>query len=269
MADKKKNAKKMPLLDTSAFCDDLSFASREAYKKLRTNLLFSFADDSACRVVGVTSSLRGEGKSVTTINTAYTMAQSGKKVLLVDADMRIPTVHKKMNVPQTPGLSNLLVGVDQKEEIIQHIKFANSGVMLDIITAGELPPNPSELLGSKRMGVLLEALKKHYNYIFFDLPPICAVADASIFSKFSDGMMLVVRQDYCRTDALKEAVNQLKFANANILGFVYNCASTGNKRYSRYGKYSKYGKYGSKYYSKYYGHDYLNPASYEKSDAKK
>ena len=101
---------------------------------------------------------------------------------------------------------------------------------------------------------------------------ICAVADAAIFSKVSDGMMLVVRQDYCRTDALKEAVNQLKFANANILGFVYNCASTGNKRYSRYGKYgkySKYGKYGSKYYTKYYGHDYVNPASYEKSEDKK
>ena len=253
--------KKAPVLDTGAICDDLSFASREAYKKLRTNLLFSFTDENSCRVIGVTSSLRGEGKSFTTINTAYTMAQSGKKVLLVDSDMRIPTIAKKLGIPTAPGLSNLLVGVDRREEIIQHIKFPKTGVVLDVITAGELPPNPSELLGSKRMASLIETLKKHYNYIFFDLPPVCAVADAAIFSKMADGMMLVVRQDYCRNDALKEAVNQLKFANANILGFVYNCASQGGKVY---GKYSKYGRYGSKHYYKY-GKEYVDPSSYDTS----
>lgn len=267
--DKKKAAQQAPVVDTSTLCDDLNFASREAYKRLRTNIMFSFAEEAPCRIIGVTSSLRGEGKSVTAINTAYTMAQSGKKVLLIDADMRIPTVAKKLELPaNTSGLSNLLVGVDKKDEIIQHIKFLKNNVQLDILTAGELPPNPSELLGSKRMEVLLDTLKKHYNYIIIDLPPVCAVADAVIFSKFADGMMLVVRQDYCRTDSLKEAITQLKFANANIIGFVYNCASTGSKsygryrRYGKYGKYYRYGKYG-KYYQKYYGKDYTDPSTYE------
>ncbi len=261
----KKKANQVNAIDTSTLCDDLNFASREAYKKLRTNIMFSFAEEAPCRVIGITSSLRGEGKSVTTINTAYTMAQSGKKVLLVDADMRIPTVAKKLDIARSPGLSNLLVGVDKREEIIQHVRFAKSGVQFDVISAGELPPNPSELLGSKRMDALLDTLKKHYNYIFFDLPPICAVSDAVIFSKYSDGMMLVVRQDYCRTDSLKEAITQLKFANVNIMGFVYNCASTGSKVYGKYGKYGKYGRYSKygKYYSKYYGKEYVDPTTYE------
>ena len=172
--DKKKAAQQAPVVDTSTLCDDLNFASREAYKRLRTNIMFSFAEEAPCRIIGVTSSLRGEGKSVTAINTAYTMAQSGKKVLLIDADMRIPTVAKKLELPaNTSGLSNLLVGVDKKDEIIQHIKFLKNNVQLDILTAGELPPNPSELLGSKRMEVLLDTLKKHYNYIIIDLPPVC------------------------------------------------------------------------------------------------
>lgn len=268
----KKNIKKAPqapVVDTSTLCDDLNFASREAYKRLRTNIMFSFAEEAPCRVIGITSSLRGEGKSVTAINTAYTMAQSGKKVLLIDADMRIPTVAKKLELPaNAAGLSNLLVGVDKKDEIIQHAKFLKNNVQLDILTAGELPPNPSELLGSKRMEVLLDTLKKHYNYIIIDLPPVCAVADAVVFSKFADGMMLVVRQDYCRTDALKEAMTQLTFANANVIGFVYNCASTGSKNYGRYKKYAKYGKsyrYGKygKYYQKNYGTDYADPSTYE------
>ena len=103
----KKNIKKAPqapVVDTSTLCDDLNFASREAYKRLRTNIMFSFAEEAPCRVIGVTSSLRGEGKSVTAINTAYTMAQSGKKVLLIDADMRIPTVAKKENIMRNDSL---------------------------------------------------------------------------------------------------------------------------------------------------------------------
>ncbi len=268
MKNKQKKAQ-APVLDTSALCDDLSFASREAYKRLRTNIMFSFAEEAPCRVVGVTSSLRGEGKSVTAINTAYTMAQSGKKVLLVDADMRIPTVAKKLDIPQNAaGLSNLLVGVDKKDEIIRHVRFQKNNVQLDILPSGELPPNPSELLGSKRMEVLLDTLKKHYNYIIIDLPPVCAVADAVVFSKLADGMMVVVRQDYCRTDSLKEAITQLRFANANIIGFVYNCASTGSKSYGRYRKYGKYKNYSrySKYYQKNYGTEYIDPSAYEQEE---
>ncbi len=242
-------------LDGSAVCENLNFAASEAYKRLRTNILFSFADNSACRVVGITSALRGEGKSVTAINTAYTMALNGKKVLLIDADMRIPSISKKLNLKKGNGLSNLLVGLDKVAETIQHYECPDSETGFDIIPSGDLPPNPAELLGSKRMASLLESLKQHYGYIFIDLPPICAVSDALIVSKVTDGMMLVVRQDYCRTDTLRDSVKQLEFVDANIIGFVYNGASDGSGAYSKYGKYGKYSRY-SKYYTKYYSNEY-------------
>jgi len=250
-SDKKSNKVK----ETNILCDNLNFAANEAYKRLRTNILFSFADGATSRIVGITSSIRGEGKSFTSINIAYTMAQSDKKVILIDADLRIPTAAKKLNLSRTPGLSNILVG-DTVEGAIQRVEFENSDISFDFLAAGELPPNPAELLASKRMELLLEALKKQYDFIIVDLPPVCVVADGIIFSKFADGMMLVVRQDYCRTDTLNEAVSQLKFAEANIIGFVYNAASSGQKSYGKHGKYGKY-------YNKYYGTEYSNPNSYE------
>ncbi len=254
-------------LDGTAICENMNFAASEAYKRLRTNILFSFADNTTCRVVGITSALRGEGKSVTAINTAYTMALNGKKVLLIDADMRIPSISKKLDLSKGNGLSNLLVGLDKVTETFQRYNCSNSDIGFDIIPAGDLPPNPAELLGSKRMSSLLNSLKQHYDYIFIDLPPICAVSDALIVSKVTDGMIVVVRQDYCRTDTLKDTVNQLEFVEANIIGFVYNGASDGSGAYGKYGKYGKNNKY-SKYYSKYYGSDYKTPESYEKKESK-
>ncbi|MBQ2973494.1 MAG: CpsD/CapB family tyrosine-protein kinase [Clostridia bacterium] len=254
-------------LDGTAICEKMNFAASEAYKRLRTNILFSFADNTTCRVVGITSALRGEGKSVTAINTAYTMALNGKKVLLIDADMRIPSISKKLDLNKGNGLSNLLVGLDKVTETFQRYNCSNSDIGFDIIPAGDLPPNPAELLGSKRMSSLLNSLKQHYDYIFIDLPPICAVSDALIVSKVTDGMIVVVRQDYCRTDTLKDTVNQLEFVEANIIGFVYNGASDGSGAYGKYGKYGKNSKY-SKYYSKYYGSDYKTPESYEKKESK-
>ena len=248
-----------------AICDGINFAASEAYKRLRTNLLFSFADKSACRIVGVTSSLRGEGKSVTSINLAYTMAQNGKRVLLIDCDMRLPTVAKKLEIEKAPGLSNLLVGVDEISKSVQRYFSEKTGDYFDVIPAGELPPNPAELLGSARMGTLLNALKEHYDYIFLDLPPVCAVADALIISKLSDGMIVVVRQDFCRTDVLREAMEQLKLVEANIIGFVYNGTEAYGGKYGKHGKYGKYGKY-SRYYSKNYGNYYKTPESYETAE---
>lgn len=260
-------AKTSNTLEGSAICENMNFAASEAYKRLRTNILFSFADNSACRVVGVTSALRGEGKSITAINIAYTMAINGKKVLLIDADMRIPSISKKLELPKGTGLSNLLVGLDKVTETFQRYNCSKHDIGFDIIPAGDLPPNPAELLGSKRMSSLLNSLKQHYDYIFIDLPPICAVSDALIVSKVTDGMIVVVRQDYCRTDTLKDTVQQLEFVEANIIGFVYNGASDGSGSYGKYGKYGKYSKY-SKYYSKYYGSDYKTPESYEKKESK-
>ncbi len=264
---RKNNTKTTPktgnTLDGTAICENMNFAASEAYKRLRTNILFSFADTSVCKVVGVTSALRGEGKSVTAINIAYTMALNGKKVLLIDADMRIPSISKKLELNKGTGLSNLLVGLDKVTETFQRYNCPMHDTGFDIIPAGDLPPNPAELLGSKRMSSLLNSLKQHYDYIFIDLPPVCAVSDALIVSKVTDGMIVVVRQDYCRTDTLKDTVKQLEFVEANIIGFVYNGADDGSGSYGKYGKYGKYGRY-SKYYTKNYGSDYKSPESYDK-----
>lgn len=239
---KKKNSR---VFEKEILCDKLNFATTEAYKRLRTNILFSFANDAESRVIGITSPLRGEGKSFTSINLAYTMAQSNKKVLLIDADLRIPTVAAKLGQESSPGLTNILVG-GSKEENIQCISFGKIDVSFDFIAAGEIPPNPAELLDSQKMERLLESMKEKYHYIIVDLPPVCVVADALIFSKLADGMVLVVREDYCRRDSLHEAISQLKFAEANIIGFVYNASSVDQKSY---GKYGKYGKYYAKDYS--------------------
>ena len=159
---------------------DLNFAAAEAYKRLRTNLLFSFSGDESCHVIGVTSSLRGEGKSTTSMNLAFSLAEANRKVLLVDADMRLPQAHAILGIRQSPGLSNVLVGENNGSNLIQP-----SGIHPDlhIITAGDISPNPTELLGSRRLVGMLESLRPRYDFIVIDLPPVDAVADALIVSK--------------------------------------------------------------------------------------
>lgn len=218
--------------------DNLSFAAAEAYKLLRTNLNFSLpGEDTGCKIFGVTSALRGEGKSTTSVNIAYTMAQSGGKVLLIEADLRLPTVSKRLRVHSRPGLSNLLAGQCSGNEALQ-----NSGLLsnLYVMTAGDIPPNPAELLASDRMATALKALSEVFDIIIVDLPPVTAVTDAVIVSKIVDGMVVVVRQDYCDRAALDEVVRQLRFVNAKILGFVMTGADTQKKGYKRYGTYGDY-----------------------------
>ena len=127
---------------------NLNFAASEAYKLLRTNLEFSFTDDEEQKIIGITSSLKGEGKSITAINLAYTIAEAGKKVLLMECDMRLPTVSKRLNLKSSKGLSNLLVGMNAADEVVQEGVLSET---MDVIHAGDIPPNASELLASKRM----------------------------------------------------------------------------------------------------------------------
>ncbi len=217
---------------------NLNFAALEAYKRLCVNLTFSFAGDSeGSHIIGVTSSLRGEGKSTTALNLAYSLAEMGKRTLIIDADMRLPNVNKLLEINQAPGLSNLLVGAHDGNGLIQH-----SGIHRNLyaIPAGDIPPNPTELLSSARMVNVLKSLAAKSDYIIVDLPPISAVADALIVSNIVDGMVLVVRENYADKGALSNAVRQLQFHKANILGFVLNCAEMeGHKYYGKYGKYSK------------------------------
>lgn len=219
--------------------ENLNFGAAEAYKLLRTNLDFALPGGGQHLILGVTSSIPGEGKSTTTINTAYTIAQTGRKVLLIEGDMRLSVLAKRLRVHSRPGLTNLLVGQCSGNDVLQ-----KSGLNpnLWVMTAGDTPPNPAELLGSNPMEVTLKAMSEIFDVVLVDLPPVSAVSDALIISKHLDGIIVVVRQDYCTKPMLDEAIRQLRFAEAKILGFVMTDADTQKKGYKRYG----YGDYGDK-----------------------
>lgn len=224
-------------------CTNLNFAAAEAYKLLRTNLVFSLPDGKSCHVVGVTSSIRGEGKSTTSVNLSYTIAETGKRVLLIDADMRLPSVAKKLEMPNKPGLSNVLVNMCSPESAIHRSEYLDNW---HILPAGNIPPNPSELLGSEQMKKLIALLSQHYDYIIVDLPPVTIVSDALVFSNLADGLLFVVRQNYSSRGALKEAMRQINFLDSKLLGFVMTGTNDGSKRYGRYKKYGR--NYGEKNY---------------------
>ncbi len=225
------------------FGPNLNFSTTEAYKLLRTNIMFSFSDEGLGHVIGITSSIQSEGKSSTACNTAYALSEAGGRVLLLEGDLRRPTIGSKLNVARVPGLTNLLVSRGEYKEAVQTCALAPR---LDILTSGDLPPNPSELLSSNRMAGLMEQLRKEYDYIVVDLPPITAVSDALAMSKFLDGVVMVVRSGVSEQQMLAEALRQLEMVNVRILGFVYRDCDISGKKYSK--KYSK--KY-YKYYNEY------------------
>lgn len=224
---------------------NMSFASAEAYKLLRTNLMFSFSSSDGCRIIGMTSSFRGEGKSLTSINLAYTLAEARKKVLLIEGDMRLPTMSTRLSLSSTPGLSNLLVGLNSVGEAVQPFNVSvedGSVITVDVIVSGDIPPNPSELLGAERMQSLLGLLREHYDYIVLDLPPVTAVTDALVASRLVDGMVVVVRNNHAVRGALSETIRQLKLVNTRILGFAFNGATESGSTYYK----------GKNYYKKNY-----------------
>lgn len=243
--DKKKDKKKSAFAQDKGkvlFGDDIHFEAAEGYKMLRTKIQFSFVDENDSHVIGVTSALAGEGKSVTSINLAHSLAQLEKKVILIDCDLRRPTIAPRLDLKREPGLSNYLTRQVNIGDILQRCKLGEGGGM-NVIVAGKTPPNPVELLSSARMERTLEALRAHYDYIILDLPPIDEVGDAMAISKLADGMLLVVRQDYCHRNVLGNAIHEFEFAGTNILGLVLN--------YSHDNGYGKtYGRY-KKYYRKY------------------
>ena len=233
----------------------ISFAASEAYKLLRTKLQFSFSDDNNCRVIGLSSALSGEGKSLTSVNLAYTLSQLGGKVILLDCDMRRPTLAEKLGISKKPGLSSYLTGQCQMAELLQNCGLKGEEQAFHVITAGQNPPNPVELLSSERMKKALATLRQVYDYVILDLPPVGEVSDAMAVARETDGMLLVVRQNYCDRIALSEAVRQFEFIESRILGTVFNCATEGGakygkeyyRRYYRYSRYSRYSHYGSRY----------------------
>ena len=234
---------------TTLIGGNISFAAAEAYKLLRTKLQFSFVDaESGCRIIGVSSALTGEGKSLTAINLAFTTSQLGKRVLLIDCDMRRPSLADKLPIKKTPGLSDYLAGQIGGESVIQYCGIKEDQQAFHAISSGRTPPNPMELLSSMRMEKMLTRLRQSYDYIILDLPPVGEVGDALAAAKLTDGMLVVVRQDYCDRMALNAAIRQFEFVDAKILGVVFNCTSENSGRYGN--KY--YRRYYRKYYHRYY-----------------
>ncbi|MCD8189159.1 MAG: CpsD/CapB family tyrosine-protein kinase, partial [Clostridiales bacterium] len=216
------------LLDQNA-----PFLMREAYKALRTNVQFSLPGNE-CKCIAVTSAERADGKSTTAINLALAFGQLEKRVLLIDGDLRMPTVAKKIETKKEPGLSDLLVGEATAEQAVQ----VNKKFGVSILPAGKLPPDPTWLLESDQMKELLETFRKEYDYIFIDLPPVLTVTDAMILSHMVDGFLLVVQNNHTEHRVVGAMLDQLRLSNAKVLGFVYTHADVaGGKRYSSHYKY--------------------------------
>ena len=243
MANKNSQSVSKPGKGKLPVCENLSFASKEAFKRLRTNLVVSFpADDTSCHLVGITSAQPGDGKSTIALNLAYSLAELGKKTLLVDADLRRASIHDKLGIERVPGLSELIKG-NINDISVSVRRYASSNTQLDIIPSGEMPENPSELLNSERCARLFELLAQAYDYIVVDLPPIGAVVDAVSIAQELDGMLVVIRENACPRGLLNDCIQQLNYANVTILGFVVNGAMEGSSKKYQYGKYNSYGYY--------------------------
>lgn len=201
----------------------------EAFRNLRTNVHYTNVDKEI-KVLQITSSVQSEGKSTVSANYAVTVAQGGKKVLLMDCDLRKPQVHKLFNVNNKTGLSNILVGDASTEHNIQKTKVEN----LFILTSGPIPPNPSEMLDSRRMKELMESVADYFDMVVVDSPPILPVTDGLILSKIADGTLLVVSLGSTQKEALKKTVEALENIDANIIGTVVNKASTRSRYYAQY-----------------------------------
>lgn len=197
----------------------------EAYKEIRTNLLY-MPFETKCKKIVITSSVAREGKTITAINIAISLSQLGLKVLLIDADMRASMVNKYLDIADKGGLSEYLAGIS-KARLLKNIGRLGK---VNLLLAGETPPNPSELLMSSRMHELLELLSEEYDYIIIDTPPINVVTDATTLVQEADGFILVVRDDYSDLNEVQRTVEKLSKLGANICGFVLNDAiSRGSK----------------------------------------
>lgn len=209
----------------------------EAYRTLRTNLQFSSFDDTL-KTISFTSSSPGEGKTTVISNLAVTLAQSGKKVLIVDCDLRKPSIHKRLGLSNTEGLTNILVQKKKVEECLKVTEQQN----LFVVTSGPVPPNPSELLGSNRMKKLLEEFKGIFDYVLLDTPPLLAVTDSQILATIVDGVVVVAAYGNTEKNALMKSKDLLDKVSAKIIGFVLNKIPKNGEEnyYSKY--YSYYGE---------------------------
>ncbi len=247
MARNKKNQQPMftPEQTQKTLHKNLEFTASEQYRLLRTNIKFTIPRDVTCPVLGVTSSVRGEGKSTTSVNLSYVLAEKGYRTLLIDGDLRIPSIAKKLEIKGSPGLSDLLVGSGADISSWQSEVHPN----WYILPSGDIPPNPSELLGSQQMEAVLNTLKAHFDYIIIDLPPVNIVSDAMSIASLITGLVVVIREEYTSKKDLEQCFRQVRLSDVKVLGCVMNASDSGRGSYGKYGRYGKYRK--DKYY-KYY-----------------
>lgn len=219
-----------------------AFSVKEAYNAIRTNLLFTQHGEK-CPIFVVTSPTANNGKTINSANLAISFAQMGKKTLIIDADMRNPSLNKLFGLHSKNGLSEILAG------LTDNISVSKTDVdNLSVLTAGKIPPNPTELLASERMDKLLGFVREHYDCVFIDTPPINIVTDATVFAQKTTGYIVIVKTDTTKVPEVKTAVQTLESIGSSILGFILNDANSDKKKYySYYRKYSRSYAYNYKY----------------------
>jgi capsular exopolysaccharide synthesis family protein len=200
-----------------ASAEQLKAPVAEAYRTLRTNLQFSQLD-RPIKTILITSSIRGEGKTTTSVNLGIILAQTGKKILIVDTDLRRPRIHRAFNTGRDVGLTNLLMGESTLDDVVIPADVPN----LWILPSGPLPPNPAELVATERMRSLINYMSSKYDIVLFDSPPLVAVTDAALLATEVDGLLLVVEAGALPRELLKQGLDRLNNVKANILGTILN-----------------------------------------------
>lgn len=230
-------------------CPESPFVVKEAYNSIRTNLLFTTQGEK-CPIFVITSPTANNGKSINTINLAISFAQMGKRTLLIDSDMRNPTLHRLFSIPVKDGLSEILAG------LTDNITVSKTDIdNLSLLTAGKIPPNPAELLSSERMDKLLSFVKQHYDCVFIDTPPVNLVTDPTSFASKVTGYILIIKSASTDTQEVKLSVSSLENIGANIVGFLLNDVTASSKKY-----YTYYRRYDHKYK---YGYNYKYAYNYK------
>ena len=196
----------------------------ESYRSLRTNIQYSSIDKQVKTLV-VTSSNAGEGKSTVAGNLAYTFFQSGKRVLIIDCDLRKPSLHRKFNVSNEVGLTDVLVGTSELNKVMKKIDDN-----LYLLTTGTLPPNPAEIIGSNTMENFLDQCKINFAYIILDTPPILPVTDSKLLAIKADATVLVVRSEISKLKHVSQAFKELGKVNANVIGTILNDVEVHSER---------------------------------------
>ena len=220
--------------------EGIPFSVVESYKTIRSNVVFTLGT-SQKKVIAVSSANPGEGKSTTAANIAIALGQTGSSVLLIDADMRKPVLHKIFKLSNTEGLSTLIISASKEEDSVKK----NVARGLDVLPSGPIPPNPSELLSSDRFKSIIDQFSKKYDYVIIDTPPVNVVSDAMVLKDSITGILMVLKYSSTTYEDLTSSMKQMQLVKANILGFVLN--EIYYSHVSRYSYYRYYGKYGYSY----------------------